>query len=154
MHMTVSDPRVWQRWDGSKRLALVAAFEDSATGTRVKQFCQELSRRLGPHCQIIEHVWLLSTLRFRELQEIAAEEASAADLIIISFHDAESLPDEVKGWMDLWLRQRGTRKAVLLALLDPAYEEAPGAIEEYLEAAATRGGMEFLVESRAVPEAR
>jgi hypothetical protein len=154
MHTTMSGPQVWERWRESKRLALLATFEDSVTGMRVKEFCQDLSRHLGEQCQIVEHVWLLSTLRFRELQEIAAEEASAADLIIISFHDAASLPDEVKGWINLWLRQRGTRKAVLLALLDPADEEAPGAVEAYLQEVARKGGMEFLVESRTMPEAR
>ena len=154
MDTTISDPQVWERWRESKRLALLATFEDSVTGMRVKEFCQDLSRHLGQQCQIIEHVWLLSTLRFRELQEIAAEEASVADLIIVSFHAAASLPDEVKGWIDLWLRHRGTRKAVLLALLDPADEGAPGAIEAYLQEVARRGGMEFLVESGTVPAAR
>jgi hypothetical protein len=93
---------MWQRWREAKRLALLATFEDSATGMRVKEFCQDLSRSLGQECQIIEHVWLFSTLRLRELQEIAAEEASTSDLVIISVHQAKSLPDEVKSWIDLW----------------------------------------------------
>ena len=147
MHTTISDPRVWQRWNGAQRVALVATFEDSATGTRVRGFVQELASQLGRHCQIIEHIWLLSTLRSRELQEIAAEEAAAADLIVVSFHEAESLPDEVKGWIELWLQQRGIRKAVLLALLDSAYQQAPGAIEAYLREVARQGDMEFLVGS-------
>ncbi len=145
MDTIISDPRVWQRWSGVTRLTLVAAFEDSATGTRVKEFCQELARQVGERCRIIEHVWLLSTLRFRELQEIAAEEAGMADLIIISVHEAESLPDEVRNWIDLWVPQRGIRKTVLLALLDPVHSQAPGAAEAYLREAARKGDMEFLV---------
>lgn len=143
----VNGPQVWQRWKEAKRLALLAIFEDSVTGTRVKEFCQGLSRNLGEQCQIVEHVWLFNTLRLRELQEIAAEEASASDLVVISVHQAEGLPDEVKSWIDLWLRQKGSRHAVLLALLDPPYEGAPGSTEAYLEKVAARGGMEFLVES-------
>ena len=154
MHTTASDSRVWQRWSEAKQLSLLTAFEDSATGTRVKEFRQELARHLGDHCQLIEHVWIFSTFRLRELQEIAAEEASAADLVIISMHDAESLPEEVKGWIELWLRLKGTRKAVLLALLDPVPNGAPGALEAYLQESARRGGLEFLVESRTLPEGR
>ena len=141
MHTTISDPQVWQRWSGATRLTLVAAFEDSATGTRVKEFRQELARQVGERCRIIEHVWLLSTLRFRELQEIAAEEAGTADLIIISVHEAESLPDEMRSWIDLWVPQRGIRKAALLALFDPARDQAPGATEAYLREAARKGDM-------------
>jgi len=146
MNMTVTGPQVWQRWKKAKRLVLLATFEDSVTGMRVKEFCQGLSRNLGPQCQIIEHVWLFSTFRPRELQEIAAEEASASDLIIISVHQAESLPDEVKSWIDLWLSHKGSRPAVLLALVDPGYGEVSGPTLAYLQGIARRGCMEFLVE--------
>ena len=154
MNTTVTDPQVWQRWKLAKRLAVLATFEDSVTGMRVKEFCQDLSHNLGPECQIIERVWLFSTFRLRELQEIAAEEASASDLVIISVHQDESLPDEVKSWLDLWLSQKGVRHGILLALLDPGYEGVPGPTQAYLQDAARRGGMEFLVESTDVPAPR
>jgi hypothetical protein len=142
----VSGPQAWQRWKGAKRLAVLTAFEDSVTGMRVKEFCQGLTHRLGQQCQIIERVWLFGTLRLRELREIAAQEASEADLIVISVHQTEDLPDEVKSWIDLWLRRKGSRQAVLVALLDPPYEGASGSTEAYLKEVARRGGMEFLVE--------
>lgn len=154
MSTTVTDPQVWQRWRGAKRLALLATFEDSVTGMRVKEFCQGLSRNLGEQCQIIEHVWLFSTFRLRELREIAAEEASAADLVIISVHQGAKLPEEVTSWIDLWRSHKAPRQAVLLALLDPAYGEASGPTEAYLQEIARRRGMEFLVESEEVPVAR
>jgi hypothetical protein len=143
----VSGPEVWQRWKEAKRLAVLATFEDSVSGMRVKEFCQGLSRKLGQRCQIVEHVWVFSTFRLRELQEIAAEEASEADLIIISVHQAKDLPDEVKGWIDLWLRRKSPLRAVLVALLDAPYEGASGSTEAYLKEVARRGGMEFLVQS-------
>jgi hypothetical protein len=150
----VNDHQVWQRWKAMKRLALLAAFEDSVTGMRVKEFCQDLSRNLGQQCQIVEHVWLFSTLRLREMQEIAAEEAAGADLVIISVHQSADLPDAVKRWADLWLRRKGSHQAVLMALLDPHDEEAPGSTEAYLQDLARRGGMEFLVESADVTSPR
>jgi hypothetical protein len=112
----------------------------------VKEFYQGLSRKLGQQCEIVEHVWLFSTFRLRELREIAAEEASEADLIIISVHQEEGLPDEVQGWIKLWLRRKGTRQTVLVALLDPPYEGTSRAIEAYLQEVARQGGMELVVE--------
>jgi hypothetical protein len=154
MDAAVIDPQVWQRWKEAPRLALLAAFEDSVTGMRVKDFCQDLSRNLGRQCQIIEHVWLFNTLRLRELQEIAAEEASASDLVIISVREAEDLPDDVKSWIEQWLKHKGDNHAVLLALLDAAYEQVPGATQRYLQDVARRGGMKFLVEAKEAPTPR
>ncbi len=148
MQTTVSDPRLWGRWKEAKRVALLATFADSATGTRIKEFRQDLARRLGEHCQIIEHVWLFSMFRLPELREIAAEEAAASDLVVMAVHDSENLPDEVKTWMDLWLQPGPARNAVLLVLLDSASEGTPGAVERYLRDAATRSGRDFLAESR------
>jgi hypothetical protein len=147
MNTTVAKFPVWQRWKEARQLVLLAAFEDSVTCTRVKEFCQGLTRDLGAECKIIQHVWLFNTFRMRELQEIAAEEAAVADLIVVAAHHAASLPDEVKGWIDLWLRQKGTHPAVLLALLDPVYEGTSSAIRSYLREVARRGQMEFLADS-------
>jgi hypothetical protein len=146
MDITLTKPRAWQHWKETNRVALLAAFEDSITGTRVKAFRQGLSRDLGEDCRIVEHVWLFNTFRLHELQEIAAEEASASDLVIISVHQAQCLPDEVKSWIDLWLRPMVRHPAVLLALLDPEEERAPNGVLAYLQEVANRGGMEFLVE--------
>jgi len=147
MGTTVTRPRAWQSWKESNRMALLAAFEDSVTGTRVKEFRQGLTRDLGSDCRIVEHIWVFSTFRLRELQEIAAEEASASDLVIISVHQDHGLPDEVKSWIDLWLRPIVPHPAVLLALLDPDREAGRNPVQAYLQEAAHRGGMEFLAES-------
>jgi hypothetical protein len=147
MEPAVIKPQVWQRWRAAQRLALLATFEDSITGTRVKAFCQGLIRDLGADCRIVEHVWLFNTFRLRELREIAAEEASASDLIIISAHGSDHLPDEVEVWINLWVRQIVRHPAVLLALLDAVEEDASNPLQVHLQEIAARGGMEFLVEA-------
>jgi len=154
MDTTITTPQVRQRWKEAKQLGVLAAFDDAVTGTRVKQFCQGLSRDLGRQCQITQHVWLFSTLRLRELQEIAAEEASASDLIIISVHQAQGLPDEVKSWIGLWLRPEVKHAGVLLALPDPDSAADPDSVLSYLQEVASRAGMEFLVESGEAPGSR
>lgn len=62
MTSTIINPSVRQRWRDAGRMALLAAFEDSTTGNCVKEFSQGLSRDLGAHCRIIEHVWLFRYL--------------------------------------------------------------------------------------------
>ena len=134
-------------------MAFLAAFEDSATGTRVKEFAQGLSRDLGPACRIIEHVWLFNTFVLRELQEIAAEEAAASDLVVISMHEAGSIPEGVKGWIELWLQKRSRHPAILMALLDADYTSTAGPVEAYFHKMARQGGMQFLGGSGVVPDA-
>ena len=75
-----------------------------------------------------------------ELRAIAAEEAALADLIIISVHHFETLPDGVKSWIDLWLGQRNNHNIVLLALFDPVYQGTSSSMKAYLQEVAKRGG--------------
>jgi hypothetical protein len=147
MEGTLTRPEVWEHWRDAQRLALLAAFEDSATGTWVKDFRQRLSGHLCPQCRLVEHIWLFSTFRLPELQEIAAEEASSSDLVIISAHQAHSLPEEVRVWIELWLRHKGNHATILLALLDEVREDDPDPVQAYLQRVAHRGNMAFLVES-------
>jgi hypothetical protein len=97
-------------------------------------------------------MWLLTELRTSQLRAIAAGEAAAADLVIVSVHHSETLPNEVKSWIDLWLKQRGSRPAVLLALFDPLYLGTSSTMQAYLREVARRGNMEFLARSDEKPE--
>jgi hypothetical protein len=97
-------------------------------------------------------MWLLTELRTSQLRVIAAGEAAVADLVIVSVHHAEALPSEVKSWIDLWLKRRGNRPAVLLALFDPLYLGTSSSMQTYLREVARRGNMEFLARSDEKPE--
>jgi len=152
MDTTLSRLRVWPLWQKAKRFAVSAVHEDSATGARAEEFCQTLARCLGRTSEIRKEMWLLTELRTSQLRAIAAGEAAAADLVIVSVHHAETLPKEVKGWIDLWLKQRGSRPAVLLALFDPLHLGTSSSIQVYLREVAQRGHMEFLARSEEKPE--
>ena len=150
MNTTLPVAQVWERWKAAQRVALLATFEDRLPGQmRVKEFCRDCGPPPRPQkCQIIEHVWLFSTFRLRELQEIAAEEASTSDLVILSVHQAEGLPDEVKSWLELWLSHRSARLGIMLVLLDPVYEEAAEfRPRTYVQAVARRGGSHLLADT-------
>jgi hypothetical protein len=146
MNLPIANLTIWEQWKETGHLALMATFEDSETCTRVKEFCQELSRSLGERCKIVQHVWPFSTFRMAELQAIAAEEAALSDLVVIAARHAEGLPEEVKSWLEKWLRQKGTRSGVLVALLERTYDGAPNPIRGYLQQIAKRGSVEFLVD--------
>ena len=105
------------------RYYALAVAEDIATYHRAKSACRELALQLGQDCGLIEHDWLLPVLRFPELRAIAADEASTADLIIISIHRDTDPPAEIRDWVDLWLVRTSARSTIVLALLDDAFEE-------------------------------
>jgi hypothetical protein len=152
MDIALSRLRVWPLWQKAKRFAVSAVHEDSATGARAEEFCQTLAKCLSRTPAFSKEMWLLTELRTAQLKTIAAREAAAADLVIISFHHAEILPDEVKSWIRLWLKQRGRRPAVLLALFDPPCLGTSSSIQAYLREVARRGNMEFLARSEEKPE--
>ena len=97
-------------------------------------------------------MWPGCQLRLPQLRSIAADDAAHADLIIISVHPAESLPDEMKGWVDQWLGRKDCRAAVLLALFDPVSRGVSSSMAAYLQEAAKRGSMEFVAQSQETPE--
>jgi len=136
-----------------KQVTALAAFEDAHTETRVNEFCRSLGRQLGAKCEITQQMWLFNELRVQQLRGIAAGEASKADLVIISAHHAQSFPGEVQDWLNLWVGQKGSRPAALLALFDPAYVGDSTALQSYLKQAASKGRMEFLVRAEEAPDA-
>jgi hypothetical protein len=147
MNTPISKLRVWQIWRELKQLTVSAVCEDSSTGARVDEFIQRLFRDLGQQCEIKKGMWLLGELRTPQLRSIGAGEAAQAHLVIISVHYAESLPDEVESWIDLWLKHKGNpHGAVLLALFDPLYKGSSSSMQARLQEAAKKGNMEFLVQ--------
>jgi len=154
MEPTIAKLRVWPIWKGLKHFAVSAVCEDSSTGARVNEFCQSLSRYLEPNCKITKELWLLSELRTPQLRSIAATETAQADLVVVSIHHAETLPEGLQSWIDLWLGQRRNHVAVLLALFDPLHLGSSSSLQAHLGAVAKKGNMEFLVQSEEAPEDR
>jgi hypothetical protein len=152
METALSRLRVWPLWQKSKRLTVSAVHEDSATGARANEFCEALFTSLGRKCEFDKEIWLLTELRTAQLRAIAAREAASADLVIISIHHGETLPDEVRSWIDLWLKQRSHRSAVLLALFDPLHVGTSSSMQAFLGDVARRGNMEFVARSEEKPE--
>jgi len=152
MDATLTNLQVWPAWQKLNRIVISVVHEDFATGVRADDFCQTLSKCLGRDCEIAKELWPLTELRTPKLRAVAAGEAAAADLVIISVHHGETLPGEIKSWIDLWLKQKGTRPKVLLALFDPLYLGTSSSIQAFLQGVARKGNMEFLARSEEKPE--
>jgi hypothetical protein len=134
-------------WKETKRIAMLGAYEDAPTGARVHEFLQSFSRSLGQNCTVSKELWLFNELCMPQLRAIAAKEAALADLVILSVHPAESLPSQVKDWIEQWLQSKGRRCAVLLALFDAPHHGDSTSMQTYLKAVAERAQIDLLVEA-------
>jgi uncharacterized protein YcaQ len=152
MDTALTKLRAWPAWQKLKRISVSVVHEDFATGTRADEFCRTLASRLGSHCEIAKELWPLTEFRTPKLKAVAAAEAAAADLVVISVHHGEALPDEVTSWIDLWLKQKRTRPGVLLALFDPVYLGSSSSMQAFLQTVAKKGNMEFLAHFEERPE--
>jgi enoyl-CoA hydratase/carnithine racemase len=154
MEAIMAKLRECRPWTKSKRLSVVAAYEDTATDARVNEFCQRLTANFGSGFQVARQMWLFTELRMTQLRAIAADDASRAGLVIISVHHSQSLPDEVKTWMESWLPRKRTQPVVLLALFDPLYRGDSSSMKAYLETAAAKAKIPFLAQSEEVLDER
>jgi hypothetical protein len=144
MDAALKQLRVWPAWQKLRRLVISAAHEDLATGARAEEFCNTLARYLQPKCEIVRELWPSTELRTPKLRAIAAGEAAAADLVIVSVHCGETLPGEIMEWIGLWQKQSSNRQRVLAALFDPLYHGSSSSIQAFLQDVARKGKMEFL----------
>jgi hypothetical protein len=135
-----------------RRITAVAAYEDSVTDSRVNEFCRALARQLGCQCEVVRQMWLLNELRVPQLRTVAAGEAASADLLIVSLHHSQELPDEVKSWIESSLAHKSKRPAVLLAFVDPEHEGDSSAMRTFLEQAAAKAKLEFVTQAVEAPE--
>jgi hypothetical protein len=131
----------------SKRLSVVAAYEDSATDARVNEFCQRLTSYLGTGCLLAKQMWLFTELRMAQLRGIAADDASNAGLVIVSVHHGSGLPEEVRLWLETWLPRKRKQPVVLLALFDPLYRGDSSSMKAYLQTNAEKAKVPFLAQS-------
>lgn len=117
-------------------------YEDVETGKRAKETYDFLVSHLGCGCEFVSQMWKFNVLGIPKLEELAIEDAVAADLVIISSHGGNALPPQVLDWMERWMAVGTHNTMALVALFDCGHEEAVG-VKEQLQDAAKRGGIKF-----------
>src|SRR4051812_21678448 len=126
--------------DGNPALNVVIAYEDLETGKRAMKTYEYMVQQLGDQCLFANQMWKFDVLAVPKLKEIAAKDAAAAEIIIVSAHEGRELPAEVKAWIEMWLAYKRETGA-LVALFDGDAAENPA--RTYLAEVARRAKIEF-----------
>jgi len=121
-------------------LNIVIAYEDLETGRRAMKTYEYMVEQLGGECLFTNQMWKFDVLAVPNLKEIAAKDAAAAEIIIVSAHEGRELPREVKGWIELWLSYK-TQATALVGLFGTESVETPA--RSYLEETARRAKIAF-----------
>lgn len=121
-------------------LNVVIAYEDLETGKRAMKTYDYLVEHLGDQCLFANQMWKFDVLAVSKLKEIAARDAAGADIIIISAHEGNDLPVEVKSWIDQWLACK-TRASALVGLFGAESIDNP--VRDYLASVAKKAKIEF-----------
>ena len=124
-------------------LNVVIAFEDVVAGKHAQRFYEYLTDRLGADFEFTRHQWNFSLVKDPAIREVAARDASSADIVIVAMHGEGSLPEYIKSWIDLWAGKNANPTA-LVALFDRRAGSTEGrqSVRAYLHSA----GMEFFAE--------
>ena len=139
-------PKDMDELEITRTINVVILFEDIAAGKRAKKIYDCLVLHLKDF-EFDYEVWKFDILENAKLQELAASDAAAADIIIIAMHGDTEFPAHIKAWFDLWVGQNGNPMA-LVVLYDvyPTETSAPARTRGYLESVAQRGNMDFFVQ--------
>lgn len=131
-------------YKGEKDFSVVIACDDT-TAARVCEILQLLNENLQQEeGRLLYQLRRLETLAFVEMQEPAAVEAAAADMIIIGVRDGRELQGMVADWIKRCLDLRAGRPGVLVAVVEAELEaeDAQGKLAQ-LRAAAALGRLDF-----------
>jgi hypothetical protein len=121
-------------------LNVVIAYEDLETGKRAMKTYEYMVEQLGNQCLFANQMWKFDVLVVPKLKEIAAKDAAAAEIIIVSAHEGRELPRDIKNWLELWLTYKSQTTA-LVGLFGAESVETP--VRTYLEEIARRAKIAF-----------
>jgi hypothetical protein len=126
---------------------VLIVYEDFETGKQAKRTFDFLAEQLKSDCVLMNQMWKFDVLNIPKLREMAAKDAAAADVVIISCHAHAQLAPEVQAWIELWLAENNQAVA-LVALLDTSAEKRmeSAALRHYLSEVTLRGNMEFFAQ--------
>ncbi len=83
---------------------VVIAYENFETGKQAKRTYDFLTLNLGRDYRLTNQMWKFDVLSIPKLREIAANDAAAADIVIIACR-GDDLPEQVKAWLESWLER-------------------------------------------------
>ena len=97
--------------------------------------------------------WKISDLARPGILAEAVESAARADVVVAAVSAAEELPGDLYVWFDIWLPRRTRSTGALVALigLPEATSHQAAHAQEYFQAVARKGGLDFFPQKRLLP---
>jgi hypothetical protein len=138
--------------DSGYEFKIAVVYQDTLAQSWAIQMCRPVRQKFGG--ENVQNTWhSVPSLSDPEVLIEAADAALAADVIVVAIHAADELPPELCAWIDVWLPRRRARMGALAALIGVAREPASQALrtQEYLQAVALRGQLDFLPHERKLP---
>jgi len=131
----------------SCNINVVVAFEDTAAGEHADGFYEHLTRKLGGEFEFTRYQWSFALLQDESVRDVAAHDATMADIVIIATHGETELPEQVDAWFQGWVGRNASPMA-LVALFDrpSPCPETREDIRSALARVAQMGGMDFFAE--------
>ena len=128
-------------------LELVLAYEDKSTCERAKRAVESVLRKPEVNSRSQFHLWPLDALSDPGTKERAAEEAAAADILVVSLHGRNRLADQAESVLKRCVSRRHRKPRALVISLDSEAKpltEANHTITQ-LRATAMRSGVAVLL---------
>jgi len=135
--------------DSGYEFKIAVVYQDTLAQSWAIQMCRPVRQKFGG--ENVQNTWhSVRSLSDPEILVEAANAAFAADVIVVAIHAADEMPPELCAWIDVWLPRRLARVGALAALIGVAGETAPevSRTQEYLQAVARRGLLDFLPHER------
>jgi len=128
----------------------VVLYPDECARHRALQLCSKIARRFQKLFDLDFYWWKFKFLCDPILIVQAVREASKANILILSYHSGQALPDEVKAFFKFWADQRKKEPGALIGLGDPAGEGGlkDKEIGDYLQELADQAQVDLITEAR------
>lgn len=101
---------------------VILVYEDRASALRGLSLCQRLVVELGEDSDFNLNVWKFAVLGVARLAEVSAEQAAAADLIIVCMRDEAEPTEQVQAWFRRWTGLKDHNECALAVLSGPAHD--------------------------------
>ena len=133
---------------GRSLFKVLIIYEEVTTGQRAMRMIGDVLRGSGAHTDFEPSLWKLDLLLVPKFRELAAREAAAADMVVISAHDRETLPVAVQTCVEAWPSRVPTHRGALVALIEltETQTEARPETALFLRKLAEQAGMDFFVQ--------
>jgi hypothetical protein len=140
---------------GPRSTTVVLVYQD-APHERLGRTCSEmLSSHLGWNGSARLSEWKFEMLDFAKLRPLAAEEAQAAQLLVLATDCLSTLPAGVKAWIESWAADSSSPDSALVVLLSDVAGGAPTRWPDYtfVQSKADQFGRKLIVfATGALPE--